>query len=270
LLNNRGEIQQVIFHIEDISLRLQYEQQIQAALDEEQRLSILKSRFVSLISHELRTPLAIISTSTEIIARKFTELTPIQLETRTRKILAQIQRLKRIMEDVSFINKLDIAGHEINLTVVNLKLFTEMVIDEMLLTLSDVPSIALEMKGIRDEIVMDETLLHQMLANLISNAIKYTPVDGQVYVSCDVTEETITLEVRDNGMGIPEKDQRGLFNSFHRASNVSDISGTGLGLVIVRRAVDILEGSIDFSSREGEGTTFTICLPSLSQKLSEG
>ncbi|MDQ7033535.1 MAG: PAS domain-containing sensor histidine kinase [Anaerolineae bacterium] len=265
-LDNEGHLQQILYSFEDISLQLRWQQQIEEALAQEKELHELKNRFVTLISHELRTPLSIIMTSTELIQRNFEKMTPLQIVRRTDKIQKQVMRLKRIMEDVSFINKTDRVGHQIQLTVIDLPTFCKNIVEGVLLVEENKPQIIKQYEGSVTDIVGDETLLYQIMVNLVSNAVKYTPEDRTVIVSCQVTNVAITFCVADDGIGIPEADQAKLFQSFHRASNVSNIQGTGLGLDIVRRAVNVLEGSVSFTSQEGEGTTFTVILPNLAQK----
>lgn len=266
VFDTENNVKHIVYNIENISLRLQWQQQIEEALKQEKELHDLKNRFVTLISHELRTPLSIIMTSTELLQRNFEKLTPLQILNRTDKVQKQVMRLKRIMEDVSFINKTDMVGHQIQLTVIDLPAFAQNIIDSMLLVEENKPQIINQYEGIVTDIVGDETLLYQILVNLVSNAVKYTPNDGTVTILCRVTNEMITLRVEDTGIGIPKADQAKLFQSFHRASNVSNIQGTGLGLDIIRRAVKVLEGDVAFTSKEGEGTTFTVTLPNLAQK----
>ena len=107
----------------------------------------------------------------------------------------------------------------------------------------------------------DPRVLRQIAANLISNAIKYSPEGGEVQVSLDNGGNQYSLTVQDQGIGIPEADQPRLFAAFQRASNVKNVSGTGLGLVIVKQAVDLLSGSVSFDSQVGVGTTFIVHIP---------
>jgi PAS domain S-box-containing protein len=266
LLDEEGNVEQVIFVIEDISLRLKWQQEIQEAFEQEKQLNEIKNRFVTLISHELRTPLSIIMTSSQLLERHAGTLNTEQIIARTDKIQKQVMRLKRIMEDVSFINKTDSRGHELQLTPIDLPSFVQNIIDGVLMLEENPPQIRKQYSGTDKPLVSDETLLYQILVNLISNAVKYTLPDGTVSVDCRITEQTIVLQVADTGIGIPDADQTELFQSFHRASNASNIPGTGLGLNIVRRAVDTLNGTVTFSSELDKGTTFTVTLPNLAKQ----
>jgi chemotaxis family two-component system sensor kinase Cph1 len=107
----------------------------------------------------------------------------------------------------------------------------------------------------------DEKLLRQIVSNLVSNAIKYSPPESRVEIELDCDTEQAILRVCDHGIGIPESEQAQLFEPFHRASNVGVIAGTGLGLAIVKRAAEAHGGTVTFTSQEAVGTTFTVRLP---------
>ena len=256
-----GDFELAIFNIEDITLRMRWQQQLQEAFEQEKELHNLKHRFVTLISHELRTPMSIIMTSSEILQRSHQKMTSEQIINRTSRIQKQIMRLKRMMEDISFINKADMKGHEINFTTLDISVFCQQILNEVLLVEEKNLSVEIHHNGEANEIVTDETLFYQIVNNLITNAIKYTEEGGTVSISCHNQDDKIIVQVKDSGIGIPEEDQSQLFQSFHRASNVSNIPGTGLGLDIVKRAVDALKGDISFESVENVGTTFTVTLP---------
>ena len=113
----------------------------------------------------------------------------------------------------------------------------------------------------RTRILSDKQLLRQILVDLLSNAVKYSPEGGKVRLALRRDAGAVEFRVDDQGIGIPELDQARLFEVFHRARNVGDIQGTGLGMAIVKRAVDALGGSIDFESQVGVGTTFVVRLP---------
>jgi signal transduction histidine kinase len=111
------------------------------------------------------------------------------------------------------------------------------------------------------QVLIDVKLLRQILFNLLSNATKYSPDGGTVTLLLHCDEQEFVLQVKDQGMGIPADGRDRIFDTFHRATNVGSIPGTGLGLAIVKRAVDALDGTIDFESQEGIGTTFFVRIP---------
>jgi hypothetical protein len=107
----------------------------------------------------------------------------------------------------------------------------------------------------------DHGLLRHIVTNLLSNAVKYSPPHRSVDLVVTLVEETLRMEVADRGIGIPDADARRLFEPFHRAANVGDIPGTGLGLTIVKQCVELHGGTIEWCNREGGGTSFTVRLP---------
>jgi signal transduction histidine kinase len=111
------------------------------------------------------------------------------------------------------------------------------------------------------EVKLDKKLMRQIISNLVSNAIKYSPEDTSIFVSLEYEDEALFLKVRDEGIGIPEADMKHLFEPFHRAENVGTISGTGLGLVIIKESVELQGGTITIESQVNVGTTFTIRIP---------
>jgi len=114
-------------------------------------------------------------------------------------------------------------------------------------------------------IYVDRKLIRQIISNLVSNAIKYSPAEKPIHIDLRYTPDALRLTIRDEGIGIPEDDLKYLFEPFHRATNVGTISGTGLGLVITKEAVELHGGSITVESQVGEGTTMSVTIPITSQ-----
>jgi len=142
----------------------------------------------------------------------------------------------------------------------NLQEFAVEIIEEMNGILKTGQAIQLEFNG-NEEITQDERILKNVMFNLLSNAIKYSGENKNIYLSIDTRNENVLIEVRDEGIGIPEEDQRNLFSQFYRGKNVTNIQGTGLGLNIVKRYTELLGGNITFKSKLTAGSTFTVSLP---------
>lgn len=261
LIDSQGDIQQIIFNIDDITQSFLLERTQQEQIRHEQELLALKSNFVTLVSHELRTPMALILTSAQIVEQQAHSISPETLLNRMAKITKQVMRLRRIMADVSFINRLDEVGHQLQLQEIDLHFFCQEFIDDTITVTSTTVSVVLATETDETMIVTDKTLLEQIFGNLLTNALKYTLEDGQVFVTCGIGEETYFIEVADTGIGIPEGETQKLFDNFFRASNVENIIGTGLGLGILKRAVTELKGAIEWESEENKGTRFRITLP---------
>ena len=240
------------------------EEELQQALAKERELSDLKSRFISMASHEIRTPLSIIQLNSYILERFLDRLTPQKRMDRFHQIHAAVEHMDQLLEEVLFIGKYDaeaIPFHPKHLDIV--AFCSEIVNDFNMLASSEGNKHILVLDFCEPEVMMmaDEKLLRQILTNLISNAIKYSPDGGEVLVTLGSEPNRVTLSVADEGIGIPEKDQPYIFDSFHRATNVEEIEGTGLGLVVVKRAVEMHQGQISFNNRESGGAVFTLELP---------
>ncbi|MBE2267815.1 MAG: PAS domain S-box protein [Anaerolinea sp.] len=245
----------------DITQRKQAEEALQRAVEQERELGELKSRFVSIASHEFRTPLATISATTETLLAYRERLDEGQLDARLNKILAQVNHMKGIMEDVLQLARIQSARVEFRPEVGDLDQFCREIIQEFEARAEYSGRIVLERVPSPLRYNFDPRLMRQVIGNLISNALKYSPANQHVTLDLRVDSATITLKVQDTGIGIPESDVKHLFEPFHRASNVGTISGTGLGLSITKEAVDLHSGTIRIDTELNVGTTFVVTLP---------
>ncbi|MEQ8676043.1 MAG: PAS domain-containing sensor histidine kinase [Aggregatilineales bacterium] len=261
ILDEHGEVDKVVFTIEDYTDRKRQQDALTDAFEREKHLNKLKSNFISMVSHEFRTPLTVIMTSSEIIRRKLDELTQAQLETRLDKIAGQVQHLAKLLSEVTFINRDEMIGITPQHKSLNLPVFIEQIVDEIQSVFPAHQPIKVSITVPSTDFLIDESLVQKIVTNLLSNAMKYSPLESEVTFACSVEGQTLLLTVTDHGIGIPAKDQHNLFSEFHRAHNVGTIKGTGLGLAIVKRAVDALGGQIDYESTEESGTMFVVKLP---------
>lgn len=235
------------------------EKDLKESLEKEQELNELKSRFVSMASHEFRTPLTSIASSASLIARYPKDEQQPQREKHLGKIKKAVAILTGVLNDFLSLSKLEEGQHQ----VMHLEIIVEELCHEVRDALKGIlksgQSLNIEVKGKDRPITSDKQVLRNVLFNLISNAIKYSEKD----VLCTVTfcEHTVQFDIVDKGVGIPLADQKHLFTRFFRASNVTNIQGTGLGLNIVRRYIDLLGGTISFESKEGVGSSFTFTIP---------
>ncbi len=222
----------------------------------------LKSDFVSSVSHELRTPLA------SILGFASTILNDKAMDRDTRNEFLKIiydesQRLSNLIENVLSISRIESRNVTYNLTP------TE--ISPVVMEVYDSQKIQCENKGLNfridveenmPEILADRDAIKQVLLNLVGNAIKFTPKGGSISISMKKNGAFGSIEVEDNGLGIPEKDLSRVFEKFYRVYRPgTEIQGTGLGLPIVKDIVEFHNGKIDIESREGKGTKFRIYLP---------
>lgn len=230
------------------------------ALDKEKELNELKSRFVSMASHEFRTPLTTMMSSLSLVT-KYGEANDKENQIKhVSKIKTSINNLTDILNDFLSLSKLEEGRVENMPEEINLKEFTEDIISEMKFMASENQKISYLHSG--GEIVsLDKKLLKNILFNLISNAIKFSHESGLIEVKTSVTHPGIKISIKDSGIGISNEDQKHLFERFFRGHNATHIQGTGLGLNIVSRYIELMEGSLDLESKENVGTIFTIILP---------
>lgn len=252
--------------LHDITAYKQVEGNLRYALEKEQELNEMKSRFVSMVSHEFRTPLSIIRTSSDILDRYNHKLTDGQRKEYFTNVQTQVTHMVQLLEDVLTISKSSTVGVEFAPEYTELNAMCRQIIDEFQMTTSTHMIIY---KSTQEVIAanIDRKLFRQALTNLLSNALKYSPEKDRIIVDLDCKSGTVCLRVQDFGIGIPVEDQGRLFEHFHRARNVGDIFGTGLGLAIVKQAVEAHGGAINFSS--AEGTTFTVTLPQPAPTIAE-
>jgi signal transduction histidine kinase len=240
----------------------QTEAELRKALTAERDLSRLKSNFVSMVSHEFRTPLGIISVSSELMSRYRNRLKPEQLEEHLGAITNATKRMAGMMENILVLSRVDTNRLEFNPAPLDLPGLCRRLVDEMhSITGRACPIQFTAGPGTEVPARADESILRHILPNLLSNACKYSAPDSGVEFSLTREGHHAVFTVTDHGIGISEDDQERLFQSFHRGANVGQTPGTGLGLVIVRRCVDLHGGSISVASTPGEGSAFTVKLP---------
>lgn len=237
------------------------EQEIQESLARERELGELKTRFLSTASHEFRTPLSSILSSAEILDLHAQKVDNQSFAKHIGRIKSSVNQLTGILNDFLNLSKLEDGRIAVDLQVFCLHDFCAEIVDEMQGLLKPGQYFVHEEKNGRMEVHADKKIMKNILFNLVSNAIKYSPENSRIECSTTTDGQKIRLTVRDHGMGIPENDQPYLFGNFFRASNVENIPGTGLGLAIVKRYAELLGGRIHFQSKEGEGTVFTVTLP---------
>ena len=166
-----------------------------------------------------------------------------------------------IMEEVLLLGSLDAGKVEFKPVALELRTFVEALVDEVLSATGRRCSIELSLSDMPAEIYGDERLLRHIFTNLLTNAVKYSHAGQAARLEIARADADMVCAIHDQGIGIPEADLKWLFNAFHRGHNVDDRTGTGLGLVIVRRCVDLYRGKITVESKIGQGTAVTVRLP---------
>lgn len=236
--------------------RQQAEEEIRKAFNRERELNELKSRFVSMISHEFRTPLTTIQSATDLL--QYYEWSAEEKLERFQQIHSAVQHMTSLLEEVLLIGKADAGKLDFKPQLTDLKSISQKLMADLQLAAGDRYTLSFSSQGLAQEVWIDQKLLRQILTNLVSNAIKYSPGGGIVQLKLIYDANSIHLQVKDEGIGIPAEETERLFDAFFRASNVGVVQGTGLGLATVKRCVDLHGGQIAIASELDKGTTFTV------------
>ncbi len=231
------------------------------ALAQERELGELKSRFVTTVSHEFRTPLGIIMSAIELMRHYNERLPQDQREELQQDIFNATRLMAEFMEQVLVIGRVEAGKVGCKAAPCDLHILAGKLADESLSATNRKCPITWHAEGDLTGAVADEALLRHIFSNLITNAVKYSPEGSEVIFTARREGNDAVFQIIDHGIGIPEADRSRLFEAFHRCSNVGEIPGTGLGLVIVKRCVDLHGGTLHVDSEVGKGTTFTVRLP---------
>ena len=245
----------------ELQRRIKIEAKIKGALKKERELSELKSKFLSLVSHEFKTPLSGILTSAILLEKyKLTE----QQEKRDKHlktITNKVKYLNTVLNDFISLERLDSSNENYKFKTFNLsKVINEVVYNANMLLKSG------QHINIPDNtsvyvLHQDEKILENILSVIIFNAIKYSPENSEIELEISKNAKNIIFTIKDEGMGIPKKDQKYVYNRYFRGENVLNIQGTGIGLNIVKEHLKNLGGTINFISTENKGSVFIVKLP---------
>ncbi len=243
---------------------LEKEKALRKAYEREKELNHLKSRFVSMASHEFRTPLSAILSSAELIEAYNDGGQDQKREKHIIRIRSAVNNLTSILNDFLSLSKLEegkVLSHPVEFMFND---FCNDLLDDILPILKPGQKVISPTDNLKTVLFLDHKLLKNILLNLFSNAIKYSEQGKSIYFEFSMDEKSLYFSIRDEGIGIPSEEQEHLFTRFFRAHNVENIQGTGLGLTIVKRYLELMDGSIHFESHPGVGTIFKISLPRIS------
>jgi PAS domain S-box-containing protein len=260
---------------QELAYHKQNEERARLALENEQKLSLVKSRFVSLVSHEFRTPLCVINTAAQLLDHYLDQMSGPERSGELGEIQKSVERMTQMMNDFLVYGNCTGGKLEFKPARVDLAALCWQIIGEIPSYAGSPHPIEFTIDPTLREVWLDEKILRHILGNLLSNAVKYS-IDGQPVTlqairvagnselpgDTRVSRETqLELKISDTGIGIPASDLTKLFENFHRAANVGNRPGTGLGLAIVKQFVDLHQGTIRVASEVGKGTTVWVRLP---------
>lgn len=242
----------------DLNQKIIEAEKLRVELEKEREFLALKEQFISITSHEFRQPLTAILSSVGVIESYHDRLTFDANMERVRVIGEQARHMYRMLEDILTITRMQAGGFQFMPRPLDLfKLCESLVMQPD----DQRPVIHLTWQKPIRNVVMDQKLLLHILENVLSNAVKYAPNTEKVEFHIAAEDADVVFTIRDHGIGIPQAEQEHIFEAFYRARNTNSIDGTGLGLVVVQKCVELHRGSISIESEPGEGTTVTIRLP---------
>jgi signal transduction histidine kinase len=251
----------VLIVIDDITERKRAEESLRDSLQRERELGELKARFVSMASHEFRTPLTTILSSSDLIRKYYHRMDEADIMESLDTIQDQVQHMAAMLNDMLTVGQGESGQLAFQPESVDVVKLCQQIVGEVQAASQKPHPIECSYQCTAPTFTADKKLVRQIVVNLLSNALKYSPEESSVQFELSCGPEELVLRVEDAGIGIPEEDRERLFEAFHRAGNVGAAPGTGLGLAIARHAVDLHGGTIDFESEVGVGTTFTVTLP---------
>ncbi|PMB50825.1 histidine kinase [Fischerella thermalis CCMEE 5201] len=233
----------------------------QRTLAQEKELSELKLRFFSMVSHEFRTPLSIILGSAQLLAQSEQQWTKEKKLKNLHRIQSSARSMNQLLTDILTLTRAETGKLEFNPELIDLEAFCINLIEDLQFCNQPQHTIKFISQGSCTHAKLDENLLYSILSNLLSNAMKYSPQEGTIFLVLSCERDAMIFQVQDFGIGIPSEFQQHLFEPFHRANNVSKIVGSGLGLAVVKKCLELHQGEVSVESEVGVGTTFTVRIP---------
>jgi PAS domain S-box-containing protein len=258
LKDDEGNINRIAVFTRNISDLKRVEEELREALNKERELGELKSRFVSMASHEFRTPLSTILSSASLSAQYTLTEQQDKREKHYQKIKSSVTSLTGILNDFLSLSRLEEGRVEVHLEDVDFNIFCMEMAEEINPVLKQGQHIFVKHSHESMTLQMDKKLMKMILANLLTNASKYSDEGAEIHCIIKKDNNALEIDIIDQGIGIPDEDKPHMFDRFFRASNAMNIKGTGLGLNIVKRYVELMGGTIKFKSELGKGSTFTV------------
>jgi len=239
---------------------------VYSALEHEREQRLLKSRMVAMFSHDFRNPLSVILSSANLMLDYDDKLTPDRRHKKLKRIVASTHLLMRMIDEMLLLAEMEDDQYAPSPEAIHLSHFVEDVVEDFIDIHNETHNIHYE-SSVTGETYIDPDLVRQIVANLVSNATKYSPPNSNILVKLIATDISIDLFVQDEGIGIPQQDLDNLFEPFHRAENAKQFKGTGLGLAIVKQAVDMCNAQVKVTSKVGKGSIFQVCFPNISPPM---
>jgi len=261
LKNSLGEINNILVIEKNITTRKKNQQKVEKALEKERELNSLKSRFVSMASHEFRTPLSTILTSVSLIEKYNETNDKVKSEKHINRIKSSVHNLTNILNDFLSLDRLETGEINVDFEHCQLSELCDNAIENVSGLLKKGQTIITKYDSSAKDVYIDKQLFTNGLLNLLSNAAKYSKQNTSITLTTSFKSNHFSIIVKDEGIGIPINEQKHLFERFFRANNVTNLQGTGLGLNITKKYVELMNGDINFKSTLNKGTTFILTFP---------
>lgn len=256
-----NQINEVLVVIRNITDQKNLENNLIKALEREKELNVLKSQFVTMASHKFRTPLSTILSSVFLLENYTDADYELEKTAFFDKIKRSVHNLTALLNDYLSLGKLEEGKLRVTYTETDIKAF----FDEFLQEIGSIKKVKQKIhftyEGMQCTVMTDKFLLKNILTNLVSNAIEYSPHDAEIELAAELKKDTLKIRVTDQGIGIPENEQHQIFKRFYRGQNANNVEGTGLGLNIAKKYIRLLKGTIEFTSQLNKGTTFIAIIP---------
>jgi signal transduction histidine kinase len=234
---------------------------LQSTLRQERQVKELQLRFFSMASHEFRTPLTVILGSTQLLAANHAGLSPERVLKNLDRIQSSAKLMTQLLDHILTLSRADVGTLEFRPKPLDIEAFCLNLIEDLQLAMESPRSLKFSRNGTCGYAHLDEALLYSILSNLLTNALHYSASDQPVEFQLECQPDATTFQVQDFGKGIPQMDIPRIFEPFYRGQNGTGTVGSGLGLAVVKKCVDLHGGTIAVKSPSGQGTTFTVRIP---------
>ncbi len=267
LLDNNNEVFAIMGIFRQITRLKETQLKQQRLINKEREINLLRSRFLSTMSHEFRTPLSVISTTVQLLEK----MPDLLKSDRKYDLLTRMNNaasfMVSILDDINFISLDQSDRLQFNPTKTNVNVFCKQIIQEVKFSMPN-KHIDFQYAGGETELFLDIKLMRHILTNVLNNAVKYS-LNSKKPVEFMATgmKNQLKLEIRDYGIGMSQEEIKQVFEPFYRATKVEKIKGTGLGMSIVKRCVDLHQGEIDITSKPGKGTVVLLQIPVTNKEL---
>jgi signal transduction histidine kinase len=243
------------------TLKRQQAESMQRALQQEKELTALKLDFFSMVSHEFRTPLSIIMGSSQLLAEQLQLVVKPEKLKSLYRIQSSARLMTKLLTDILTLARAEAGKLEYDPQWVEMQSFCLNLLEDLQLSQGNHAAIRFDQHGNCTHAKVDERLLYSILSNLLSNAMKYSPQTGEILFRLICNSDAVTFEVHDQGLGISSDEQANLYKPFYRGKNVRGITGTGLGLAVVKKCLELHHGELVVESRLGTGSMFRVTIP---------